>query len=324
MPKQEGQKRKLLVLLRILEQQTDKDHRLTVPQLAALLEQQGIPCERKSVYSDLDTLRALGYDIGQRRGRGGGYWLAHRAFDLPELKLLADAVQASRFISEKNTRLLIQKLKGQTSVHQAAQLQRQVFVRGRGKSENERVLLSVDALHTAINSGKMVRFGYKRGRGRAAATHTVSPWQLAWDNGNYYLIAYQDEKEPPDIRNYRLDRMQEVRVVDTPRRGKEHYGALDLPAYLSKRFEMFSGTEYTVTLRCKSDLEAVMRERFGRGPIFVPEGGGWLHFDAPVCVSERFFGWVFGFGGEVEIAAPPEVRAQMQQLAQRVAVQHEG
>ena len=317
MPKQEGQKSKLLALLRIFEQQTDENHLLNVPQLVELLEAQGIRCERKSVYSDIEALGALGYDIKLRRGRGGGYFLASRTFDLAELKLLVDAVQASRVVSGTTSRRLIHKLEKLCSNYEGSQLQRQVYVEGRPKTDSQTLLYSIDALHTAINRGCLVQFRYKG----SSAVRTVSPWQLAWENGCYYLIASQDEKVPP-VRHYRVDRMSGVLVLDEPRRGKEFFRTFDLPAYLRKHFNMFGGTEYRVTLRCAADLEPVMRERFGREPVFCPEDAEHFHFDVPICVSQQFFGWVCGFGGKVEVTAPAAVRAQLHEMVQGLAQQH--
>lgn len=321
MPKQEGQKSKLLALLRILERQTDEDHRLNVPQLVELLSLQGIQCERKSIYSDIDALNALGYDIALQRGRGGGYWMASRTFDLAELKLLVDAVQSSRFIPEKKTLSLIKKLESLTSVHQASLLQREVYVSGRPKTNNSQLLYSVDALHEAIGSGRVVRFRYKRGE--ESEVRTVSPWQMAWENGCYYLIAYQDEKQPFGIRHYRVDRMSNVKLIDTPRRGKAQFENFDLPSYLKMHFNMYSGPQARVTLRCTPDLEEAMRERFGHEAVFTPDRGGSFHFDTPVCVSDQFFGWVCGFGGKVEILAPARVRAEFSEMLDRLAAAHQ-
>ena len=161
MPKQEGQKTKLLALLHIFEQKTDENHLLNVPQLVELLEQQGILAERKSIYSDIDTLCALGYDIQLRRGRGGGYWMASRAFELSELKLLVDAVQASKVISARTSKKLIRKLEALCSEYEGTQLQRQVYVDGRPKADSRTLLYSIDALHTAISAGRLVQFRYK-------------------------------------------------------------------------------------------------------------------------------------------------------------------
>ena len=319
MPKQEGQKSKLLALLRIFETQTDENHLLNVPQLVGLLEQQGILCERKSVYSDIDALNALGYDIQLRRGRCGGYFLASRTFDLAELKLLVDAVQASRVVSSATSRRLIRKLEKLCSNYEGSQLQRQVYVDGRPKTDSRSLLYSIDALHSAINAGRMVSFRYK-----TDGTRTVSPWRLAWDGGCYYLIAYQDEKEPAGIRNYRVDRMSAVTVLDEARRGKAEFRQFDLPAYLRKHFNMFGGPEHLVTLRCTADLESAMRDRFGKAPVFVPEEDGThFHFDVPVCVSPQFYGWVCGFDGKVEVTAPAEVRQGMREMAKKLAKMHQ-
>ena len=322
MPKQEGQKSKLLALLRIFEQQTDENHLLNVPQLVQLLEQQGILCERKSVYSDIEALNALGYDIQLRRGRNGGYWMASRTFDLAELKLLVDAVQSSRTISKSTSDKLISKLEGLTSRYEGSQLQRQVYVDGRPKSTNRTLPYTVDALFSAINAGKMVQFHYKK-RGYPEL-RTISPWQMAWENGCYYLIAYQDEKEPFGIRNYRVDRMAGVTVLDEPRRGKEAFAGFDLPAYLKKHFNMYGGPEHDVTLRCTADLEQAMRERFGTAPIFLPEDeGGHFHFTVPICVSEQFYGWVCGFGGKVEVSAPAAVRDGLREMTAKISGAHQ-
>lgn len=321
MPKQEGQKSKLLALLHILERQTDENHMLNVPQIIELLAQQGVICERKSVYSDIQTLNQLGYDIELKRGRNGGYWMAHRTFDLAELKLLVDAVQSSRFIPEKKSLSLIKKLEELASVHEASALQREVYVAGRPKTNNNQLLYNVDALHGAISAGRVVKFRYKHGE--TNDWRTVSPWQMAWENGGYYLIAYQDEKTPAGIRHYRVDRMSMVKAQEEPRRGKEQFRDFDLPAYLKMHFNMYGGPKARVTLRCTGDLEEAMRERFGRENVFVPESdGGHFHFDADVCVSDQFFGWVCGFGGKVEITAPADVRAQFAGLARRIGQEH--
>ena len=319
MPKQEGQKSKLVTLLRILEQRTDENHRLNVPQLVQLLENQGILAERKSIYSDIDTLRSLGYDIQLQRGRGGGYWMASRAFELSELKLLVDAVQSSSVISARTSKRIIHKLEALCSDYEGTQLQRQVYVDGRPKTDSQTLLYSIDALHTAINRGCLVQFRYKG----SSAVRTVSPWQLAWENGCYYLIAYQDEKSPAGIRHYRVDKMAGVLVLDAPRRGKAQFAGFDLPSYLKKHFNMYGGPEHSVTLRCTADLEPAMRERFGTSPILIPEGETHFHFTVPICVSDQFYGWVCGFGGKVEITAPAAVRSGLQEMTSRIAQAHQ-
>lgn len=329
MPRKENQKAKILVLLNILEQQTDENHRLTVPQLAARLEAEGVPCERKSIYTDIDALRAMGYDVELQRGPGGGYYLASRRFQLPELKLLVDAVQSSRFITQRKSRELIKKLEGLTSQHEATQLQRQVFVAGRAKSDNEAGLYAVDALHDAISEGKMVEFTYsdwgldKKKHPRRAAPYRVSPWALAWANDGYYLIAYQDYAAPAGIRHYRVDKMTRVNLLDEPRRGKEAFREFDLTAYLQRMFNMYSAPVQQATLRCKNELAGAMLDRFGTGITLIPEpDGAHFHFTVPVAASPQFYGWVCGFGGGVQITAPAALRAGLAQLAQSLAAEH--
>lgn len=329
MPKQEGQKSKLLALLRIFEQQTDENHLLNVPQLVELLEAQGIRCERKSVYSDIEALGALGYDIKLRRGRGGGYFLASRTFDLAELKLLVDAVQASKFITKAKSRELIKKLERFTSRYQEDELQRQVLVSGRyNKASDERIYYSVDALHRAIFEKRQITFTYREWNmeKRLVARHNgklycVSPWALVWENGNYYLIAYSEGK----LKNYRVDKIAHVELLDADREGAEAYAQFDVNQYVQQMFDMFGGEEENVTLLCDKKLVGAIIDRFGTGPILIPcEDGEHFRVHVQVQVSPRFFGWVAGFDGGVQIAAPASVRRKMAACMHKNAAANEG
>ena len=318
MAKGVNQKLKLLYLMDILLEKTDENHGITMNEIISSLESYDVSAERKSIYRDIEELQRYGLDVlSYNNGRTTYYHVASRLFEIAELKLLVDAVQSSKFITEKKSRELIKKLESFASKYQAQDLQRQVYVDGRPKADSRTLLYSIDALHTAISAGRLVQFRYKNN-----STWTVSPWQLAWEGGCYYLIAYQDEKDPANIRNYRVDRMSYVKVLDRPRRGKEAFAAFDLPSYLRKHFNMFGGPEYRVTLRCTADLEAAMRDRFGQDTLFLPEADGYFHFDVPVCVSDQFYGWVCGFGGKVEVTSPAEVRHGLHDMVQKLAEQH--
>lgn len=327
MPKQEGQKAKILVLLDIFQHQTDEDHPLSVPQLLAALAKAGVPAERKSVYADIEALRTAGYDIELQRGRGGGYYLASRTFQLAELKLLVDAVQASRFVTARKSAQLIKKLEGFTSDWQARQLHRQVFVSGRAKSSNDTAYYAVDALYRAIAADKMVAFQYvdwtldrKKAARNGGAAYRVSPWALAWENNSYYLIAYEDYAAPFGIRHYRVDKMEHVRLLDEPRRGRKDYEAFDLAAYMQRMFNMYNGPEVAVTLRCENRLVGAMLDRFGTGVILIPEeDGAHFHLTVPATDSPQFLGWVCGFGTGVTVTAPESIREKMRALAARLA-----
>ncbi len=325
MSRQEGQKAKILALLQVFEQKTDDQHMLTVPELVDALNGAGIPAERKSIYTDIAALQDAGYDIEQQRGRGGGYYLASRSFELAELKILVDAVQSSRFITRKKSRELIHKLEGLASSYQASALQRQVFVSGRAKSENETSYYAVDALHQAIASDKMVSFQYwewqpdgKKHPRREGSLYKVSPWALAWENDNYYLIAYQDYAQPANIRHYRVDRMQKVKVLNHPRAGKKLYADFDLAAYIKKRFNMYaSSDEQQVTLRCANHMAGTIIDRFGTGIMLIPEeDGAHFHVTVPIAVSPQFLGWVCGLSPYVTILGPETVRDQICTLIQ--------
>lgn len=327
MPRKDGQKAKILVLLRILEQRTDEKHLLGVPQLIEALEQEGVPCERKSIYTDIDALRAMGYDIELQRGPGGGYYIANRPFQLPELKLLVDAVQSSRFITQRKSRELIGKLAGLANRYDAQKLQRQVFVSGRVKSMNESAYYTVDALYEAIDADRMVQFLYsdwgvdkRRRHRRGGKPYRVSPWALAWENNSYYLIAYEDYEEPFGIRHYRVDKMSAVKQAEEPRRGKALYDQFDLSAYMQSMFNMYGGPVCNVTLRCENRLATPMLDRFGAGINLISEADN-RHFriTVPVAASPQFLGWVCGFGDAIEVLEPPQVRAQMAALAAGLA-----
>ncbi|MBD8953335.1 MAG: WYL domain-containing protein [Subdoligranulum sp.] len=322
MPRKEGQKRKLLVLLQILARETDERHPLSVPQIVEKLKEKGIEAERKSVYDDLGTLNEMPdfpYEIMQKRGRGGGYYLASRTFELPELKLLVDSVQASQFITKKKSEVLIKKLESLASDYQAGQMQRQVFVSGRVKTMNESIYYTVDALHSAIAQDRQVTFQYlewglnkKKMPRKNGALYQVSPWALVWSDSKYYLIAFSEG----EIRHYRVDKLREPALTDLPREGKAQFRALDLGAYTNQVFGMFGGEVEKVTLRCANRLVGVMLDRFGTGVLLSPQmDGAHFHLTVPVAVSPQFLGWVCGFGDEIEVLNPPAVRQQMAQLA---------
>ena len=206
MPKSEGQKLKLLYLADLLRRETDEDHALSLSDILSRLEELGVHAERKSIYDDLRALEDYGMDIIATRGRAGGYQLAHREFELPELKLLVDAVQSSKFLSVKKSRELIRKLEGLASRWEAQSLQRQVYAVGRVKSMNESIYYSIDTIHTAISQDRQIAFRYfewtmeKTVRYRRdGQLYERSPYALVWDDENYYLVAYDHTASPPGI-----------------------------------------------------------------------------------------------------------------------------
>lgn len=319
MAKGANQKAKLLRLAQLLLTRSDEEHPLSIRQIIDELAKYDISAERKSIYDDMEALRTLGLDVQSRKGSNPGWFVAQREFELPELKLLVDSVQASQFITKKKSEVLIKKLESLASDYQAGQMQRQVFVSGRVKTMNESIYYTVDALHSAIAQDRQVTFQYlewglnkKKMPRKNGALYQVSPWALVWSDSKYYLIAFSEG----EIRHYRVDKLREPAVTDLPREGKAQFRALDLGAYTNQVFGMFGGEVEKVTLRCANRLVGVMLDRFGTGVLLSPQmDGAHFHLTVPVAVSPQFLGWVCGFGDEIEVLNPPAVRQQMAQLA---------
>ena len=320
MAKNPHQKLKLLYLYRILMQQTDEQHKITMDELLAALARCGIAAERKSVYSDIEALQSFGMDIILQRGPNGGYYVASRDFELAELKLLVDAIQCSRFITEKKSNELIGKIEHLASDPQAHALQRQVYVSERVKTVNERIYYNIDTLHTAISDGVQITFLYfnwaidfssdqrfKKQYRKNGARYRVSPWALTWDNENYYLIAY--DHQSGKIKHYRVDKMEQIECTEQPREGKQLFdNHFDAAAYTRKVFGMFSGEERTVRLKCSNDFVGVILDRFGKDQIFQPADEDHFFINVTVAVSPQFFSWVFSLEGNVRIVEPADVR----------------
>ncbi len=314
MAKSPNQKTKLLHLARMLLRQTDEEHPLTVAQLIESLGREGIKAERKSIYDDLEALRLFGLDIQCRKGKAPGWFIGSREFELPEVKLLMDAVQSSRFITQKKSDALIRKLESLASIHQAGQLQRQVYVSGRIKVMNESIYYNVDKLHTAIAAQKAITFKYfdydiarQKVFRREGKRYAVSPYGLIWNSENYYLVAFDHSNR--DMRHYRVDKMTEIAVTCLGREGKEKYPDFQLAQYGQKHFGMYSGPELKVTLRGRRDKAGLVWDRFGQDVILVPDGEDHFTVTLPVVVSPQFFGWLMGLDGSLTITAPKDAVA---------------
>ena len=312
MARQANQKLKMLYLLEILCRETDEEHPLTLKQIIDLLAQKGISAERKSLYDDIEQLRLLGEDIITVRDTAVRYYIGERTLDMPQLRLLVDAVQSSRFITRKKSEELIRRLESLTSRHLAGQLQREVVVSGRIKNMNESIYYNVDRLQSAITAGRQVTFQYfdwgmdkKQHLRHNGALYTVSPWAMVWDDENYYLVAYHSEKGT--LRHYRVDRMLHIAVTDRPREGETAFRSHDLAAYSRQTFGMFGGQEQWVTLRCHKRMAGIMLDRFGSDTPFIPDGEEHFTARVPVVVSPPFFAWLSGFERDIRLVAPTAV-----------------
>ena len=317
MAKSAGQKLKLLYIIKLLTENTDENHPASTADIIAYLEANGIHSERKSIYDDIAKLCDFGYDIIQVHSRlGGGYYMAAREFELAELKLLVDAVQSSRFITTRKSRSLIKKLEQLAGKHDAGTLQRQVYVAGRIKTENESIYYSIDSIHRAIQENKQISFQYldwnlkKELIPRDQLQRRVSPWALIWREENYYLAAF--DSEDGIMKHYRVDKMGQVKVLKDSREGMDQFDKTDPAIYSNQTFGMYGGQEETVTLQFPNRLVGVVLDRFGRDVDIRPMTDRIFRIRARVVVSGQFFGWLAGVGREAVIISPAVVREQYQ------------
>lgn len=328
MPKGTNQKFKLYRLAQIMLENTDEEHYITMPEIMAALGKYEITADRKSIYTDLRDLETLDIEVeGEPVGNRYHYHVINRPFELPELKLLVDAIQSSRFITEKKTNALIRKLEKLVSKYDAQKLQRQVYVSGRIKTMNESIYYTVDAIHNAISENRKIRFQYFQWNVKkemelrhGGAWYHISPWGLAWDNENYYLVGY--DSDAGRIKHYRVDKMLRIRISEEEREGREHFQKLDMADYTKKSFGMFGGEEQTVKLLVDNSLVGVILDRFGKDVMLIPADEGHFTVNVDVHVSGLFLGWIFSLGEQVKILSPEGVVKQMKREAERLMRQY--
>lgn len=312
MPRSFRQKLKILYIWKALQERSDQDHPVKVEELQRELAGYGIKAERKSVYDDLEALRDFGVDVCHRRARPSGYYLGSRSFEPGELRLLVDAVQSSRFISVGKSRELIRKLEKLAGRHQAAQLQRQVFVSNRLKAANENIYYNVDQIYRAISANVQISFQYfewtvtkKMQLRKNGSRYYISPWALTWEEENYYMVGYDAQADM--IKHYRVDKMVNLFLEKERREGAELFGNFDIAQYTRQTFGMFGGSQERVLLVCENYLVGVMIDRFGSDRIIRRVDEEHFSISATVTVSRQFFGWLSGVGPGVRIASPDHV-----------------
>ena len=313
--------------MKILLEKTDEEHTITVPEMIAELGKLGISAERKSVYDDLEYLKLFGLDVCSRKTRTHDYFIGSREFELPELKLLVDSVQASKFMTAKKSIQLIKKIEGLASKYEAAQLQRQVYTTERIKAGNEGIYYNVDQIHTAIASNQQIRFHYfnwdvnkKQVLRKDGAYYQASPWALSWDDENYYLVAYDSAEEK--IKHFRVDKMLHISTVEEKREGSKKFQAFDMGAYAKKMFGMFGGDEEMVKIVCKNELAGVMIDRFGQSISLVKVDAEHFSINVKVAVSSQFLSWVMALGDGAKIVSPERVVDKVREEIERLVKQY--
>lgn len=324
MARSKNQKLKLYYLIDYFKKYTDEDHTVSVVELIDYLATQGITAERKSIYRDIEAIRDLGYEIMVLHEKRFTYYLAEREFETAELRMLVDAVAASRFITKKKSNELIKKLESLTTEYTAKKLNSQVFVANRIKASNESIYYNVDEIHNAISENSRITFIYydwdknkrkvERHNGRR---YEVSPWALVWNNENYYLVAFDYFEKK--IRHYRVDRMMSISMNGKPREGKDEFAGVDTAQYTRKFFGMYDGDVTSVTLNCSEDITNAVIDMFGTDVKFVPQiDGRTFNVTVELAVSPVFLSWVFMFGGKVKIVSPQNVADELKNMAKEI------
>ena len=325
MPKSDNQKLKIFYILDYLQRNSHEEHPVRASDLIGMLDREhNISCDRKTVYSDIAALQDYGVDIVSIPGKNGGYYIASRNFELPELKLLIDAVQSSRYLTEKKSRELIEKLLTQCNEQDAKLMKRNVLVSGRVKSMNETIYYSVDAIQEAIAQNKQITFRYfdwdfggkRKFREKA---YVASPYGLCQDNENCYLLALSDRH---GITSYRVDRMMDIALLDDTRTPCPELTGKALLEHANRLFQMYSGDAVDVKLRFHKSLLNVVIDRFGKDTMLIPDGDEYFNFTVRVAVSPMFLSWVMGFGAKAKILYPQSVADAMCDLCREAMSQY--
>ncbi|MEG0570146.1 MAG: WYL domain-containing protein [Oscillospiraceae bacterium] len=315
MAKPSMQALKILTLMKFLFDFSDQDHTLTINDMISALNLHGLTCERKSIYDYLESLRTFGMDIITVKNKTTGYYVASREFELAELKLLVDSVEASKFITHKKSTQLIKKLGALASTYESKLLSRQVHVNNRIKTMNESIYYNVDALHTAIATNKQISYQYceynlakERKLRHNGKVYHVSPFALSWNDGNYYLAAY--DELVGRINLYRVDKMSNIAIEMKPREGLKLYEKFDIAKYSSSLFSMFSGELRRVELISDNSLIGVFIDKFGTDIMIIAADENNFLTNVDISVSSQFFGWLAGFSGKIKIVSPASVKEE--------------
>lgn len=322
-----SQKLKLLYIIKILEQNSDDEHPISSTLIIKKLESYGITAERKAIYDDIECLQEFGYDIIKTRNPKAGYFLADREFELPEIFLLQDAVRTAHFISEKKTRDLCRKLNGKLSVYQLERNKTGIYINTDGKTKNESIFYNIDTISRAIENKHKITFKYgvrqlnaNRESEIVYKERTASPYAMTWQDDHYYLIGNYDKYDT--LVHLRIDRMKSVCEIDERYRHfsevSKYTDSFNVADYTQSLFDMFAGRRQTVHLRCSKKLLEQILDRFGENIFVTNLSETHFEIDAQCAVSHGLVSWLAGFGGDIEVVSPQDLREMMRERAQKI------
>ena len=311
---------RILAVLDILMERTDKEHRLNARQISDILEKEyDLASDRRTLYAEVESLIEYGIDIHQIKGRHGGYYVEKREFDFAELKLLVDAVQSSKFISEEETRRLIRKLEKLCNRYDAKELSGQVTIINRPRTGGDDSYAQVALLHEAIYQNKKIRFQYTTWNARKQRVprhegqfYTASPLSLVYAEEKYYLVAYDEDAQT--VKHFRVDKIISLSILEEAATPLE----FDAPSFARKTFSMYGGEDVNVVLRGKESLVGTLMDHFGTDIFLHPDDAGYFKAGVMVSVSPTFFGWLMGLGDGIEILKPSWVRDAFKEHVKKV------
>ena len=314
-------KPRLLVLSKMFYELTDEAHPMSTFEIIDYLAENGVPANTKTLRSDLKLLKDMDIDIVTVPGRPNKYFLGARLFEIPEIKLLLDAVASSRFITKRKSKELSFKLASLTSGNQRKQLIRHMYTTGRVKPGNENIFYYIDLINNAIELKKKISFKIIEFDGRKKKTYrnddevyVISPYAMYWNDDFYYAVGWSDKRKKM-VAN-RIDRMEDLQILDEKAERKPK--GFRLTDYSHKVFEMFDGEEVRVKLECRNDLMKYVIDRFGMKFDTEPATDETTYCFVDVCLSPTFYGWVFGFKGGIKIIEPGKAITEIVEIAKNV------
>ncbi|MEE1026650.1 MAG: WYL domain-containing protein [Acutalibacteraceae bacterium] len=315
-----NQRKRILTLLDILMCKTDEEHPLNATELISLLELNGITCDRKTIYDDIEALCLCGYDIVSTKGGKSGYFLTGRDFELPEVALLTDAVLSADFITRKKTNTLVNKLKGLLNEYQAKSYSGRTFIDNRNKGDNEEIYYSIDAIERGIGTGKKIALKYIRHELKdghnpspTAKEMKVSPYALIWADDHYYLVCNNEKYD--NLMHLRLDRMKKVTVINENYRHfsevSEYKTEFNTADYSAKVFNMFSGTEEEIVLDCSNDILEQVIDRFSDKIFIRQKDPSRFLFSHKAYISDGLVTWIMQFGSKMRVESPDSLKEKI-------------
>ena len=321
MPQENYQKIKLLKIMEILRQETDEEHPMTKVELAARLVAMNVSCSPRSLIRDIKLLNEQGYEIMERLiGHEKAYFVCDRSFSVPELKILIDAVQAASFVTEKKTDELVDKIAALGGSHRAGILKGNIVKFNTRKHRNETVYYTVGFIEDAIQKNKKIIFKYfdldengQKVYRRDGHHYVVEPVALVFNEDNYYLIVYSEKHD--GTANYRVDRIDSVEILDDPVSDKARSLRRKVARYTEEAFKMFNGQSETVTLRFSDKLIGPVLDKFGEDTKMTRVDDHTVEATVQVRIAPTFWGWLFQFGTDMDIAQPETLKEEYKNKA---------